>query len=161
MIKRTLPFVFILVFSSLSHSQEKVRCYFDIKISNSTYTISDYSLKNLAIKSIEQNLPTYLERSYDSDESMHFLIKISLMTIKNKVGDEIGLVFSIYGAIRTYPFMITALMPEDNKMGITGDKYDLEFIKSSMDRLVSKIFGQYDELRELIFQYLKETNEKK
>ncbi len=161
MIKRKLPFFFILLFAAVLHSQEKTKCYFDIQIKNQTYSISDYSIKNLAIKSIEQNLPTYMERNYDSDESMHFLIKISLMPVKNKLGDEIGLVFSIYGAIRTYPYMITGLMPEDDTIGITGDKYDLEFLKSSINGLVSGIFGEYDETRELIFKYLNETQKQR
>jgi len=102
-------------------------------------------------------MPNSIERSLDANESCRILVWIKIITVKNRNKDEIGIAYSIYGAMRTYPTMITSSLPEDFTMGITGDKTDLEFLKGSIDELVSGIFGEFDEMLEIMSQYLKES----
>lgn len=99
-----------------------------------------------------------MERSYDQNESMRLVLKITIIPIKNRLGEALGNAFSVYGSLRTYPTMITILMPEDQTMGYSGDIYDSIFIKQLRDDVVGNIFGKLDELKEMIMQYMKESN---
>jgi len=153
-------FLFIILLYSSAFGQNKTKCYFDIEILNEATTLSDYALKNLAIKCVEENMPSSMERSYDQNESMKAVIKITIMPIKNRLDEVMGNVFSVYGSIRTYPTMITILMPEDQTMGYSGDIYDSTFLKQLINGVVGNIFGKLDELKEMFMQYMNTLDDK-
>jgi hypothetical protein len=153
-------FLFIILLYSSAFGQNKTRCYFDVTMLNESPTLSDYALKNLAIKCIEANIPSSMERSYDQNESMRVVLKITVIPIKNRLGEALGNAFSVYGSLRTYPTMITILMPEDQTMGYSGDIYDSIFIKQLIDDVVGNIFGKLDELKEMFMQYMNSIDNK-
>jgi len=153
---KVLSSLVILLFSLPLYPQGKVECYYDINISNNVPAISDFSIKNIATKAIQANMPANMIRSYDTNATLHFVLNVSLMQVKNNYGYNIGAAIFIYASLRSYPLMITALMPEDNKIGVTGDIYDISFISNAINETVANVFGQYDLIKELIIKYLSE-----
>lgn len=140
-----------------NYAQDKIGCYFDISISNETTYLSDYSLKNMVVKVLEKNLPSEFYRSYNENETFRVFIKVVLLETQNLAGTKTGIAFGIYTGLRTWPINL-GFMPEDMTIGVTGNRYDMDFIKTGMDNLTSKVFGQYDELKEIIRKSLDQNS---
>ena len=151
--KLIIKIFFILFIIPVSlFSQDKTGCYFNIKISNETSYHSDSALKNTIVKVIEETLPSDFYRSFNSEEPIQVILQIDLIESQNISGTKTGVVFGVYAALRTYPLNF-AFMPEETTIGITGDLYDIEFIRKGVFRIVNNVFGQYDDLKEILNNY--------
>jgi len=142
--------IILLLFVTVVYPQEKSPIYFDINISNNVNSISTSALKNVTARLIEKNMPNNFVRSYDDRTTVQCKFSIILISSDNRYGETIGVVFAVYGSIRTYPATFIALMPENLRVGITPEIYDTNFIEAAINAIAGGIFGQLDTIRELL-----------
>ncbi len=140
----------VLFMTSITSAIENGTLYYKLYVDNSSEYYSSPQIEMIIKNCIDKNIISGLARTYDEEAPLRIVVFAAIMDVKNLAGEITGTIFSSHTSIRTYPSAYDALTPEKLGLGITGDKYDTEFIKSYFDREISTIFGEFDRMRDLL-----------
>ncbi len=151
-----LAFLLLLIFSSARANENLTEIYYKLYVSSDSQYYLVGQLESIIKRCIDRHLPSNFRRSYDEEAPVRFVVYASVMDVRNNAGQITGTIFSSHSSIRAYPSMFDDLTPEKLGLGVTAGEYDSEFIEDYISREVSIVFSEYDEIREAIFQYLKE-----
>lgn len=155
---RRLLAVLTLAFALIgtAAAAEQIPIYYQIYSDVQSRFYTKPQVDGIVKRCIDSTLPSYFVRSYDEEEKMRIVVWITMMDIENRAHDINGTVIATHWSIRTYPFMMDALMPELPGVGVTGDEYDSSFVENYFKNYANGIFGQFDKTREQIVKWRQE-----